>query len=239
MGMAAATDEPGSGSMVDRIVVITGATGDLGPVVARSFAEAGARCALLARDEEACIGVVMSLPGGTRRHHAVPVDLSDAASARAAAATVREKLGLPSVLLHLVGGYAGGKPFIETDDDELASQLELNLWTTARTIRAFLPDIAAAEHGRILMMSTFVASAPTPKHAAYASSKAAAEALTISVARDLAGTTATANVVVVRSIGDVKPTETRPDEIAAAMLWLCSPEAGATNGQRVVLHGRA
>ena len=237
--MAAATDEPGSGSMVDRIVVITGATGDLGPVVARSFAEAGARCALLARDEEACIGVVMSLPGGTRRHHAVPVDLSDGASARAAAATVREKLGLPSVLLHLVGGYAGGKPFIETDDDELASQLELNLWTTARTIRAFLPDIAAAEHGRILMMSTFVASAPTPKHAAYASSKAAAEALTISVARDLAGTTATANVVVVRSIGDVKPTETRPDEIAAAMLWLCSPEAGATNGQRIVLHGRA
>jgi NAD(P)-dependent dehydrogenase (short-subunit alcohol dehydrogenase family) len=83
------------------------------------------------------------------------------------------------------------------------------------------------------------AAAPTPKHAAYAASKAAVEALTISVARDVAGTTATSNVVVIRSIGDEKPTDTRPDEIAAAMLWLCSPEAGATNGQRIVLHGRA
>ena len=72
--MAAATDELGSGSMADRVVVITGATGDLGPTVARRFAEASARCALLARDEEACIGVVMSLPGATRRHLAVPVD---------------------------------------------------------------------------------------------------------------------------------------------------------------------
>jgi NAD(P)-dependent dehydrogenase (short-subunit alcohol dehydrogenase family) len=239
MGMADEAQDPATAAMTDRVVVITGATGDLGPVVARRFAEAGARCALLARDEDACIGVVMSLPGAIRRHRAVPVDLSDAASARAAAATVREKLGAASVLLHLVGGYAGGKPFPETDDDELAQQLELNLWTTARAIRAFLPDIAAAANGRIVTMSTFVASAPTAKHAAYAASKAAAEALTISVAKDLSGTTATANIVVVRAIGAEKPTETRPEEIAGAMLWLCSPEAGATTGQRINLFGRA
>jgi NAD(P)-dependent dehydrogenase (short-subunit alcohol dehydrogenase family) len=88
-------------------------------------------------------------------------------------------------------------------------------------------------------MSSFVASTPTAKHAAYAASKAAAEALTISVAKDLAGTTATANIVVVRSIGSEKPGDTRPEEIAAAMLWLASPEAGATNGQRIQLFGRA
>lgn len=228
-----------SNALTDRVVVITGATGDLGPTVARRFADAGARCALLARDEESCVGLAMSLPGGIRRHRGIPVDLSDAASTREAAEAVREKLGPASVLLHLVGGYAGGKPYLETDDTELAKQLDLNLWTTARAIRAFLPDVAASDHGRVVTMSTFVASAPTPKHAAYAASKAAVEALTISVARDLAGTTATANVIVIRSIGDEKPTDTRPDEIAAAMLWLCSAEAGATNGQRIVLHGRA
>ena len=225
--------------MADRVVVITGATGDLGPVVARRFSDEGARCVLVARDEESCIGLAMSLPGATRRHLPLPANLADADSASAAAATVRAKIGPVSVLLHLVGGYAGGTPYVETDESELAKQLDLNLWTTARAIRAFLPDIAAAGNGRIVTVSTFVASAPTPKHAAYAASKAASEALTISVARDLAGTTATANIVVVRSIGDEKPTDTRPDEIAAAMLWLCSPEAGATNGQRIVLHGRA
>ena len=115
----------------------------------------------------------------------------------------------------------------------------MNLWTTAHAIRAFLPDILAGDNGRIVTMSTFVASNPTQKHAAYAASKAAAEALVISVAKDLAGTTATANIVVVRSIGSEKPTDTRPEEIAAAMLWLASPESGASNGQRIVLTGRA
>ena len=225
--------------LTDRVVVITGATGDLGPVVAHAFADEGARCALLARDEAACIGLAMSLPGATRRHLPLPADLGSAASAADAASRVREKLGPASILLHLVGGYAGGTPFVETDESELAQQLDLNLWTTARAMRAFLPDIVAAENGRIVTMSTFVASTPTPKHAAYAASKAAAEALTISVSKDLAGTTATANIVVVRSIGADKATDTRPEEIAAAMLWLASPEAGATNGQRIVLTGRA
>ena len=225
--------------LTDRVVVITGATGDLGPVVAHAFADEGAKCALLARDEDACIGLAMSLPGATRRHLPLPADLGSADSAAEAAARVREKLGPASILLHLVGGYAGGTPFLETEESELEQQLDLNLWTTARAIRAFLPDITASENGRIVTMSTFVASAPTQKHAAYAASKAAAEALTISVSKDLAGTTATANIVVVRAIGSEKPTDTRPEEIAAAMLWLASPEAGSTNGQRIVLTGRA
>ena len=226
-------------TMDDRVVVVTGATGGLGQVVVRRFADAGARIALLDRDDERCIGLAMSLPGGPKRHLGVPVDLNDAVSAGAAADTVRERMGPASILLHLVGGYAGGTPFVEGDDEEFRHMLDLNLWTTIQAIRAFLPDIAAAEHGRIVTVSTFVAASPTPKHAAYAASKAAVEALTISVARDLAGTTATANVVVLRAIGKDKPTDQRPEEIAAAMAWLCTPEAGTINGQRIPLIGRS
>ena len=225
--------------MTDRVVVITGATGQLGEVVARRFADDGARLALLAREEESCIGLAMSLPGGAKRHRGVAVDLSDGASAVAAADTIRERLGPASVLLHLVGGYAGGTPFADGDDEEFRHLLDLNLWSTIHALRAFLPDVIAAEHGRIVTVSTFVAATPTAKHAAYAASKAAVEALTISVARDLAGTTATSNVVVLRAIGDEKPTEQRPEEIAAVMAFLCSPEAGTINGQRIPLIGRA
>src|SRR5829696_6734664 len=220
---------------MDRVVVITGATGRLGGVVAARFAESGARLGLLARSEDEVADLAASVEGGRERHAGVAVDLGDAGSAVAAAASVRERLGPASVLLHLVGGYAGGTPFADTDDAQLGAQLDLNLWTTAHAIRAFLPDISAADQGRILAVSTFVAATPTPKHAAYAASKAAMEALVISVARDLAGTSATANVVVIRSIGNEKPTDTRAEEIAAAMLWLTSPEAGATNGQRIPL----
>jgi NAD(P)-dependent dehydrogenase (short-subunit alcohol dehydrogenase family) len=225
--------------VTDRVIAITGATGRLGRVVSARFAATGARLALLARSEEEVAALAAELPGGADRHAGFAVDLGDAGSAGEAAAAVRERLGPTAVLLQLVGGYGGGTPFADGDDEEFRHLLELNLWSTIHAVRAFLPDVAAAEHGRIVTVSTFVAAAPTPKHAAYAASKAAVEALTISVARDLAGTTATANVVVLRSIGDEKPTEQRPEEIAAVMAFLCSPEAGTINGQRIPLIGRA
>jgi len=225
--------------MSDRIVAITGATGNLGRTVAAHFAGTGARLALLARTKDEVTALAAELPGGADRHEGFVVDLADAASSREAASAVRDGLGPASVLLHLVGGYAGGTPFVDGDDDEFRHLIDLNLWSTVHAVRAFLPDVMAAEHGRIVTVSTFVAAAPTPKHAAYAATKAAVEALTISVARDLAGTTATANVVVLRSIGDEKPTEQRPEEIAATMAWLSSPEAGTVNGQRINLFGRA
>ncbi len=225
--------------MADRVIVITGATGVLGRVVSAHFAESGARLALLARSEEEVAALASGLPGGADRHAGFAVDLGDAASAGATAAAVRERLGPAAVLLHLVGGYAGGTPFVDGDDEEFRHLLDLNLWSTIHAIRAFLPDVIAAEHGRIVTVSAYVAAAPTPKHAAYSATKAAVEALTISVARDLAGTTATSNVVVLRAIGDEKPTEQRPEEIAAVMAWLSSPEAGTINGQRIPLIGRA
>ena len=226
-------------ALKDRVVVITGATGKLGQVVARRFADGGARLALLARDEERCVGLAASLPGGLQRHQGVRVELFDAESALGAADTVRARLGPASVLLHLVGGYFGGTPFVDTTDDDWRGQVELNLMSTIHAVRAFLPDISAAEQGRVVAISTPVAGAPTPGHAAYAATKAAVEALIMSIGRDLAGTTATANVLLVRAIGDEKPNQTRPDELAAAMEWLISPAAGAVNGQRIPVLGRA
>src|SRR5262245_33748055 len=220
---------------LDRAVAITGATGRLGGTVSARFAEAGYRLAVLGRSEDEATNLAASLPGGADRHVGLAADLGSAESAAAAAAKIRARLGPTAVLLHLVGGYAGGRPFVENDDAEMSHLLALNLWTAVHAIRAFLPDVAAAEHGRIVTVSAFVGATRTQKHAAYSASKAALEALTIPVAKDLAGTTATANVVALRSIGDEKPTDQRPDEIAAAMLWLCSPEAGATNGQRIQL----
>jgi NAD(P)-dependent dehydrogenase (short-subunit alcohol dehydrogenase family) len=225
--------------MTDRVIAITGATGELGRAVAAHFARTGARLALLARSQPKLEALASELEGGADRHTGFAVDLGEAASAVACVSAVRGRLGPPAVLLHLVGGYAGGTPFVDGDDEEFRHLIDLNLWSTIHALRAFLPDVMAAEHGRIVTVSTFVAAAPTPKHAAYAATKAAVEALTQSVARDLAGTTATANVVILRSIGDEKPNEQRPEEIAATMAFLCTPEAGTINGQRIPLIGRA
>ena len=222
-----------------RITVITGATGKLGPTVASAFAGLGDRLALLARDLAEVEALASSLAGGSTRHVGIAADLASAASARTAASTVRGRLGSPTVLLHLVGGYAGGTSTEDADEALWRDLFELNFWSTFHTLRAFLPDIRSATNGRIVTVSTPLAGAPVANIGPYAASKGAVETLTLTVAKELAETSATANVVLVRTIGDEKPTHTRPAEIAAAMAWLASAEASAVNGQRIPLVGRA
>ena len=224
---------------LDRIVVITGATGKLGPVVARRFANDGARLALVARTAASVGALAAELPGGPDRHVGIAADLSTAEGALTAAVQVRMRLGPAGVLLHLVGGYAGGVAVEDADEAEWRFVFERNVWFALHAIRAFLPDVRAAADGRIVTVSTPLAGAPSANIGAYVASKAALEALTLTVARELAGTSATANVILVRTIGDAKPTHTRPEEIADAIAWLASPAAGAVNGQRIPLVGRA
>jgi len=225
--------------MADRVVVVTGATGKLGPTVAARFAAAGDRLALLARDRDAVEALVATLPGGAGRHAGIAADLSSEGGATHAAAAVRRRLGVPQVLLHLVGGYAGGTSIEDADETLWRDLFELNFWSTFHTLRAFLPDIRTAEQGRIVTISTPLAGSPVASIGPYAASKGAVETLTLTLAMELAGTTATANVALVRTIGDAKPTYTRPEEIAAALVWLASPEAGAVSGQRIPVVGRA
>ncbi|HEX4896767.1 MAG TPA: SDR family oxidoreductase [Candidatus Limnocylindrales bacterium] len=222
----------------DRIVVITGATGKLGPTVAGRFARSGGRLALLARDGDAVEALAASLPGGAERHAGIAADLVTEEGARAAATAVHDRLGSPSVLLHLVGGYAGGTSIEDADPTLWRDLFELNFWSAFHTLRAFLPDIRAAADGRIVTVSTPLAGSPVANIGPYAASKGAVETLTLTLARELAGTTATANVILVRTIGDEKPTHTRPEEIAEALAWLASPAAGAVSGQRIPLVGR-
>ena len=222
----------------ERIVVITGATGKLGPTVAATFAAAGDRLALLARSTEELNALIAELPSGGGQHAGIAVDLLSPDGAAAAAAAGRERVGNPSVVLHLLGGYAGGTSIEDADPALWRDLFDLNFWSTFHTLRAFLPDIRAAEHGRIVTVSTPLAGTPVANIGPYAASKGAVETLTLTLAKELAGTSATANVVLVRTIGDEKPTHTRPSEIAAALLWLASPEAGATSGQRIPLVGR-
>ncbi|MCI0581351.1 MAG: SDR family oxidoreductase [Chloroflexi bacterium] len=221
-----------------RVVVVTGATGKLGPTVAAGFAALGDRLVLLARDAEEARALASSLPGGEAVHLGLSADLATAAGAEAAATTIRDRIGGPAVLLHLVGGYAGGTSIEDADPDLWRDLFDLNFWTTFHTLRAFLPDIRAAASGRIVTVSTPLAGAPVANIGPYAASKGAVETLTLTLAKELVATPATANVVLIRTIGDEKPSHTRPDEIAAAMVWLCSPAAAAVNGQRVPLVGR-
>src|SRR5690349_12243446 len=96
--------------LADRVVLITGASGGLGSVVTRTFAETGARLGLVGRAEERLTATARAAGLAGDRWAAGVGDLSQRDQAETAVAAVVERLGPVDILLHLVGGYATGGP---------------------------------------------------------------------------------------------------------------------------------
>ena len=233
--------------MKDRVAIITGASGGLGRVVARQFAERGARLALLDRSSERLERLVADLGLADDRCLLSTSDLTEPDAARAAAKDVVEKFGRAEILLNLVGGFTGGKEVVQLPQDDLSDMLRQHVWTTFYLAQAFVPHLTANGWGRFLVISSPRAFSPRGGNAAYAIGKAGEEVLTLSLAQELKDTGVTANVILVRSIDvehrrDHEPTSdnaswTTPEEIAAAIMYLCSDEARMVNGARIPLYG--
>ena len=233
--------------MKDRVVIITGASGGLGTVVARQFAERGARLALLDRNLERLEGQMADLGLTNDKCLLSTSDLTEADAVRTAATDVVGKFGRADILLNLVGGFTGGKDVVELAQDDLSDMLRQHVWTTFHLAQAFVPHLIANGWGRFLVISSPRAFSPGGGNAAYVIGKAGGEVLTLSLAQELKDTGVTANVILVRSIDvghmrDREPTpenasSTTPEEIAAAIMYLCSDEARTVNGARIPLYG--
>jgi Short-chain dehydrogenases of various substrate specificities len=139
-------------------------------------------------------------------------------------------------LVHLVGGWRGGKLVDETPAEDMALLEDLLVHTVQNTTRAFAPKLREAG-GRFVLVSSKQAQAPDAKNAAYAASKAYAETWTLALARDLAEHGGTANIVVVNAIGDDKASFTPAAHLAAGIAFVLSDEGSRMNGQRLSLHG--
>lgn len=230
------------------VVLVTGATGALGRAVVKRFAADGARLVLVGRDEGRLREVADEAGLPAERWHAALGELTDRAAADAIAASATARFGRIDVLLHLVGGWAGGTPVPELDPDEVGRMLDQHLWTTLHVTGAVVPGMVERGFGRVLAVSSPFAQTPAAKGGSYAVAKAAQETLLRTLAREVAGTGVTVNVVVVRTIDaaharETDPTpknaaHTTPEEIAEAFAYLASRAADAVNGARVPLDGR-
>ncbi|MBN1454263.1 MAG: SDR family oxidoreductase, partial [Anaerolineales bacterium] len=139
----------------------------------------------------------------------------------------------------------GGKTVAESEVDEFKFMLDQHVWTTIHLLQAFSPKLTANGWGRIIAVTSPLATRPSAKMGPYAVGKAAQETLLLTLADEFKGTDITANVIQVKSI-DVKGTGnpgqsvrgkgTSPDEIISAMLYLCSEAAGKVNGARIPLY---
>jgi NAD(P)-dependent dehydrogenase (short-subunit alcohol dehydrogenase family) len=239
------TDDPAPTSPRP-VALITGAAGGLGRVLAADLAADGWDLALIGSNAGRLAELKAELGLPDDRVVGLTVDLRDADVAVDAVAAVYQRYGRVDALAHLVGGWTGGTRIVDADDDPYAAMLDQHLWSTLNVVRALVPRMVRAGHGRIAAVSSPMAAAPDAGMSAYAVGKAAQETLLAALAQELVGTGVTANVVRVRAIdtGGVREADphgkgasmTTPAEISAAIRYLFSAEARVVNGQRISLH---
>lgn len=237
-----------SGSLQGRVIAVAGIGGGLGPLVAARLAAAGATVAGTDRSAETLAALPGELGIPEERWDGQAVDLLDEGATREWCASLAARFGRVDGLVHLVGGWRGGKPLQEAPLEDWALLHDLLIRTVQHTSRAFHEQLAASPRGRFVLVSAKQAQAPSSTNAAYAAAKAAAEAWTLALADGFALGGATANIVVVEAILTPRMREEDPggdfaaftpaEHVAEAISFLCSDAAAETNGQRLTLAGR-
>ena len=165
------------------------------------------------------------------------VDLRNGQAVQDSAEAVSKKFGSVHALIHLVGGWIGGKTLAETGAEDLESMLGQHVWTTFNLFHAFSPKLAANNWGRVITISPSTVLNPPAKRGVYTATKAAQETLVLTLAAELKESGVTANIIQVRAIDvENKGTGTTPAEIVAAMQYLFSDEAGKITGARIPLY---
>jgi NAD(P)-dependent dehydrogenase (short-subunit alcohol dehydrogenase family) len=234
-------------SLENRVAVISGATGVLGALMAGELTKRGASLALLDIDAGRLDALALSLALPASRLLTRKVNLLDPAETQAAAEIVGAHFNRLDILLHLVGGWTGGKSLLETSPDDLVFMLNQHIWTSFNVTRAFLPQLVSNGWGRIVMITSPYAARPSAKGGPYAIGKAGQEALMLTLAQELKGTGVTANLLQAKAIdarrekisnpSPENASSTTPEELANGILFLLTEDAGTVNGAKIPLYG--
>jgi len=222
---------------MSKTIVITGAAGALGSETAKAFAARGDSLVLLGHDQDKLNSLARDLNISDARLFTSVIDLRDGNAVHAAAEAVAAKFGGAHALIHLVGGWIGGKTLVEASAEDLDFMIDQHIWTTFHLFQSFVPQLVKNGWGRVMIVSASTVEDPPGKTGTYTAVKAAQENLILTLSAELKEQGVTANIIQVRAI-DVnnKGTGTTPDEIVAAMMYLFSEEASKVTGARIPLH---
>ena len=234
-------------SVENRIAIITGATGGLGTIVAQEFAERGARIVLVSTNDEKLHQFAGKLNLEEDHFLGLTADLRQPTSAKEVTERALTKFGRIDILIHLIGGWSGGKPVVDVEKEQVEHMLQQHLWTTYHLTQSIIPVMSSNRWGRILVISSPTASKPEANRAPFAISKAAQEALMLTIAEEIKGIGITANLLLVKTIDTKHEREklpsqknaswTTPEEITATLLHLCAQESSMINGARIPMYG--
>lgn len=217
-----------------------GADGQVGEAVASAFASLGASLVLVARRPGRAEARAAALSRDGRTARGYPCDLTNSADVAALAERVRyEHGGALHALVHMAGGFAMSGPVADSADEVWDRQLAVNLKTAYVTARAFLPLLREGR-GSIVFFASQAAlpGASVSGIAAYAAAKSGVVALTKAIAAEERERGVRANALAPAAIrtaanvnamgADARYVER--EQVADAVVYLCSPRASAISG---------
>jgi 3-oxoacyl-[acyl-carrier protein] reductase len=228
---------------LSRSVLVTGGNRGIGLAIARAFADAGDKVAVTHRSGEAPAGLL-----GVRCDITVPEQVESAYK------EVEEAHG-PVEVLVANAGITKDQLLLRMSEDDFASVLDTNLTGTFRTVKRASRGMLRARKGRIVLISSVVGMLGSAGQANYAASKAALVGFGRSLARELGSRNITVNIVapgfvdtdMTRALSEEQSAKivgnvplgryAQPEEVAAAVRFLSSDEAGYITGAVIPVDG--
>lgn len=173
----------------EKVVLITGASSGIGRGLALELARRGAKLGLVARRKALLDEIVLEIGTGKNGNQsenvlAIPADVQDAESMRAAAERLQSKFGRIDVLI-ANAGIGATNDAAELDAGTLANVINVNVLGAANSVAAVVPDMVKRRSGHLVVISSLAAYRGLPKSAAYCASKAAVSAMFESLRLDL------------------------------------------------------
>lgn len=233
----------------DRVVIVTGAAGNLGRAVARAFQAAGANLVLVDRKPDRLPSLFPELAGSPDHFLATLVDLTDEEAVQGMVGEALERFGRVDVLVNAAGGWRGGKPVHETSLDTLDFLLNLNTRSVFISSRAVAPSMLDRGSGKIVNVAARAALGAAASNGAYSASKSAVVRLTETMATELKNEGISINCVLPGTIDTPQNRQSMPkadhsrwvppEAIADVILFLASDAARAVSGAAVPVYGRS
>ncbi|APX14933.1 3-oxoacyl-ACP reductase FabG [Phaeobacter inhibens] len=237
--------------LTGKSALITGASGGIGGDIARALHASGATVGLSGTREAPLQELAAELG---ERAHVLPCNLSDAEAVEALPKQAIAAMGSVDILVNNAG-ITRDNLFMRMKDEEWASVLEVNLTSTMRLCRGVLRGMMKARWGRIINISSIVGATGNPGQGNYAAAKAGMVGMSKSLAYEVANRGITVNAVapgfiataMTEKLNDAQKDAIltqipsgrmgNPEEIASAVLYLASAEAGYVTGTTLHVNG--